>query len=413
MTQTDANDPSLRLSFSAINLHRQCPQAWVYRYVRGLSRPQDDVIPAADLGSWWHALRAVDAVRRGIDLGSLRHSPRKIGTGAGPTLRREGDGPTLRYRVNLRQGTRTLTLDRATVLALADAFWRSLPGEAREVWEEKVGVLPDRLDYMDARWNERWAEDLRHEAPVAAELGFSRAIPGSQAVVPGYVDEVYLDTRRNLVVARDFKTSRTLDGIDSNGDLMDPQLHLYAWGAAPQVEEWGHRITAVAYDRARTAAPKTPSVTQSGGLSKSVTDYDLHTYVTWAQGSDGQGVPWGEPDTYVKTGKRAGEPKWGRYTAEESVIERLSTPAAQSVWHQRTLVPLNRNVIRAHLQATIDTAADAARSVERFEGTGEAGRNLTRTACRWCDYAALCRAEMLGGPGDYDPRDYGLVGPQN
>lgn len=403
------DDPSLRLSFSALNLHRQCPQAWAYRYVRGLTRPEDDVIPAADLGSWWHALRAVDAVRRGLDLGSLRHSPRTIRTGSGPTLRRDGEGPTLRYRVNLRQGVRTLTLDRDTVLSLAEAFWRSLDGESRETWEERLGVLPERLDYLDARWTARWADEIRHEAPVAAELGFTRAIPGSRAVVPGYVDEVYLDTRRHLVVARDYKTSRALEASDSNEDLMDPQLHLYAWGAAPQLEEWGYRVSAVAYDRTRSVAPKTPVLTQSGGLSKSVSDFDLYTYVTWAQGVDGEGVPWGEEGTYVKSGKRAGEPKWGRYTAEQGVIDRLSSPASRSVWHQRTLVPLNRNVIRAHLQATADTAGDAARTVERMESSGEAGRNLTRASCRFCDYASLCRAEMLGGPGDYDPRDFGLA----
>ena len=81
------------------------------------------------------------------------------------------------------------------------------------------------------------------------------------------------------------------------------------------------------------------------------------------------------------------------------------------MWHQRTLVPLNSNMIRAHLVSAMDTAADAARTRERALAEGAAARNLGG-ACKWCDFAALCRAQIAGGPdGEYPLAQYGLTHP--
>lgn len=265
---------------------------------------------------------------------------------------------------------------------------------------------------MDARWRERWAAENGDEAPLGVEVKVRRAIPGTDATMPGYVDLVYLDTRRNLTVVRDYKTSRTLQAADAEDDLSDSQLHLYAWALEEQARAWEvPPVTAISYDRARTAKPKQPGVTAtSGTLSKSVTDYDLHTYLSWAAGPDGEGVPWGTEGEYVKSGKRAGEPKFGRYVSEEQVVERLSSPAAASVWHQRSLTPLNRNIVAAHLRSIGHTQPEAARTVETFRETGEAPRNFHRRLCGWCDFAKLCRAELLGGAdGDYPVEQFGLT----
>jgi hypothetical protein len=92
----------------------------------------------------------------------------------------------------------------------------------------------------------------------------------------------------------------------------------------------------------------------------------------------------------------------GFYREEPEVVERLSTPAYTSGWFQRTLTPLNANLIRAHLRAAVDTALDVTLTKERARVSNEAARNLT-AGCKWCDYAHLCRAQMWGGPdGEYD-----------
>src|SRR5699024_2991774 len=153
------------------------------------------------------------------------------------------------------------------------------------------------------------------------------------------------DTARNLVVVRDAKTSRTLSTQNAAEDMMDSQLQLYAWGASPVIERWGRgKVKALSYDRVRSVAAKTPLVTASGGLSKSLTDYERATYLEWAKGPDGQGVPWGKEGEYFKSGPRKDQPKFGHYSAEQTVIERLDTPAARSAWYQRSLMALNVNI---------------------------------------------------------------------
>lgn len=414
----DEWNPSLYVSYSSLTLHRQCPQAWAYRYLRGLDRSGAAV--ARDLGSWWHLVRAMDALQRGLSMGSLRSVPRTLSTGAPDlVLERVGYDPSAaiplpaegsRYRL---PNGKTVPVSSEVAVALAAAWWRTLSGEDRDAWIEESGEpLPDRLAYMEARYVERWADDLAAEVPLAVEHKFKREVPnGSGAVLPGVVDLIYLDTRRRLVVVRDAKSNRTLAAADAADDLSDSQVHLYGWGVNAEVETWGHgSVSALSYDRARSAPPKQPTVTLSGALSKSVTDYDEHTYATFAAGPDGDGVPWGEEGEHYKTGKRAGEPKWGRYVAEDSVLERLRSPAAQSVWHQRTLTPLNRNIIKAHLQAVSDTQRQAERTVAQFTEHGEAPRNFTRFGCSRCDYNRLCRAELVGGPdGEYPPEDFGLT----
>lgn len=411
---TDFN-PAERLSYSALTKHRQCPQAWTYRYLRGLEQDSNALRVEADFGSWWHALRAAEAIERGLTLSTLRFAPPEITTStSGPVFHRCGsfENETFngRYSVNGEPGAPITT---SLVIDAAIGEWQSFSPEVREIWLSKLGgTLPDRLAYVDKTWRERYADDLANEAPIAVELKFSKALPGTSAALTGYLDLVYLDFKRNLVVVRDLKTSKKLDAAESADDLMDSQLHLYAWGANDLVKGWmdGRGIGAVSYDRARSIAPKAPQITVSGTLSKSVTDYDLHTYLAWLteNASDG-GVAWGEPETYYVSGAKAGKAKFGVYRAEDSVIARLTAPAQEAVWFQRTLVPLNMNVVRAHVRAVIDTAEDAQRTVERFARTGEAARNLSRKGCAWCFARELCRAELMGGiGGDYPLADFGL-----
>lgn len=380
-------------SYSALTLHRSCPQAWHYQQVRGLERDNPEQVKAElEFGNWWHAIRAVDSLERGRALGSLEAEPRKIRT---------------------TDGWEDLKPDatRDTLMGSLSNWWDSLTQDYQGVWIERLGSPAiERLAYVDSRWRERWADALAEEHPLAVELFWQRELPASSEGDPhtrliGFIDEIYWDSKRSLLVIRDHKSHKALASTSSVPDLMDSQLQLYSWGSAPLVKAWGRGpVRAVAYDRVRMSAPKEPKITNTGTLSKSVTDYDLHTYLTWTEG----GVPWGEEGAHYVTGKRAGEPKWGRYEAEEKVIAALSDPASRSQWFQRTLTPVNRNLVRVHLQSAIDTAHDTHRTRERGEATGQAARNLTKN-CRFCEFQSLCQTEMVGGVGgEYELSDHYL-----
>ena len=379
-----------RVSYSSLSAHRRCPQQWNYQYVRGLIRA-DDTKVERDFGSWWHTMLAVDTLHRGREHGSLKSVPKVIKTvDGGPTF----DPDTVEF---------------ADVLNSANHWWNGLDEDAQAEWLTRIGEpLPTRLDALYRRYRDRWDEVTKNEIPLAIEMEVEREIPGD-AYLTATVDEVYLDKRRGIVVVRDHKTAKTLGQQSAIDDLMDSQLQLYAWAVAGEVVEWGEgKVRATAYNRARSVAPTLPQVTAQGNLSKATSLYDLQTYLDWAEGPDGEGVPWGIEDEFFKTGPRKGQPKFGRYTAEDSVIERLSSPEEQAHWFTRTLTPLNPNIIRAHLRAAQDGAKDIARSTKRVKRTGEAPRNLG-AACRSCEFADLCRAEMYGGSdGDFNPEDYGL-----
>lgn len=388
-------------SYSQINTHRACPQKWQYGAIQRLEedRPEGDAAVELEFGIWWHALRAADSIDRGRKHGSIKQIPE--------TLRTVDDGPEIS---TVHNETETLA---ERVLGAAERWWEALPFEVHDVWDKRIGGgLVDRLNYVDEQWHERWAGDLEYEHPLAVEFRWKRELPhlsdpetgevsDPDTTMVGYVDEIYWDARRKMVVARDHKTHKSLGTQSSADDMMDSQLQVYSWGASPEVTEWGYgRIKAVAYDRVRMVAPKTPKVTQAGTLSKSVTDYDLRTYVEFAKGPDGQGAPY--------PGRKKDGSDAGFYTADQSVIENLSDPASQSSWLQRTLTPLNQRIVVGHLRASVDTAFEMRRTRKRVEESGEAGRNLT-SRCKWCPFVDLCRAELSSGPGgEFDLAAFGL-----
>lgn len=391
MTTTE-QEPSaaraLRQHYSGLTLHRRCPQAWHYKYEERLEKPGSDLVPARDFGTWWHALMAAESIERGRERDSLKSLPRQIRTvDGGPTFDPE-------------------TVVAEDVLIGAERWWEKLPHEQQEEWSKWLGAdAPGRLRYMLARWQEEHADEIAREQPLGVEVYWERDLPtkeGPTVRLFGFIDEVYFDERRRMVVVRDHKTSTSLSAATTIDDMMDSQLQLYAWGISPTVAKWDvGQVRAISYDRLASVAPKTPVLTQAGGLSKQITRFDLHTYVEWAAGPDGNGQPY--------PGRKKDGSGAGLYTAEPEVIERLSSVAERASWLTRTLTPLNMNLVKAHLRAAVDTAEDVGRTMERTAVHGEAARNLATQNCKWCDYSDLCRAQMFGGPkGEYIPEEYGL-----
>lgn len=377
------------LSISALNTLRKCPQQWVYRHLRNLRRAAEVPAIPLEFGTWWHALRAADSYRRGTDLGSLRAPLRSI--------QLHDDLPKLTLK-----GIDPADL-RGMILEQAEQWFSNLDGETRDLWlTELRQPLVERLEHADALWTKRWERETAHEAPLAVEWRFRTRIKGT--VVPGVIDEIVQDEARGLVVVRDHKTGRDIHSASAADDMMEPQLHIYTYAAMQQVEDWGLRLNAISYDRTRSTGPQVPKLTAQGNLAKVPSDYDLDTYRGWAAGPLGEGVGWGEPDSYYASGAKKGQPKFGLYLPEDKIIEQLSTPAAIAKWNDRTLVPLNPNLIRAHLRSFVGSARMAASYREEFDNVGEVHRSLGR-GCQWCDFRDLCRAEMIGGPGGDYPLD--------
>lgn len=369
-------------SYSGLTLHRKCPQAWSYRYLFRLSKPiKDDAKPELHFGNWFHALRAADAIDRGRALGTIKHVPKAIRCTdeAAKIDTFDEDGEPVPNLVGL-------------VFEAIEAWEENIPEDHIKEWASKLGgKSPSRLlRSLEIRYQRQYKDEIENEQPLGVEVKWTRQLPGRDTVLLGYTDEVYFDVKRNLTVVRDHKTKKSLSSYGSTADdLLDSQLDLNAWGLADVVKEWGARpVEAVAFNRVRSVKPTTPKLIKSGRLSKTVSDFDLMTYMAFCKSPAAQ---------------EAG------YQPEQSQIDRISAPAYQTRYFQRTLRPISRNIIRTHLQAAIDSDSDSNLTIQRVGKRGEAPRNMTGSACSWCDFAALCRAQMVGGvEGEYEVTEYGL-----
>lgn len=404
---------TINLTYSRIATHRACPQKYNYSYVRGLESDRSQDHPVELLfGNWWHAIRAVDSIVRGIEAGTLLYMPERLGTAEGTSENPHLwsiELPTLEdLRENSKSNENALGDLVRKVWVKVRQWERSLTEEELALWVERLGATPyDRLRYTDERWKEAYKEANLLEEPLAVELPWSRSLPAvggveSNATVHGYIDEVYRDTARNIIVVRDHKSNKTIENRSTVDEMMDSQLQMYAWGVTQWLKENSLPAPkAVAYDRVRMTHPKQPKLTLTGTLSKAVTDFDLTTYLEFSSGEDGKGVPY---EGRKKDGSGA-----GIYTPEESVIKSLEAPQAKARWLIRQVTPLNRNIIISHLRSAVDSSQDIRRTLERVDSTREAGRNLSSN-CKWCPFNSLCRAEMVGGSdGEYDLKDMGLT----
>lgn len=429
-------------SYSSFALHRKCPQAWMYRHELHLRRPITGPAPELRFGSWWGAVKSADALERGRKHDSLVVPPR--------TFTPIDGGPTFNQEV--------LTV--RDVFEAANDWWKNQDPLSVEVWMEKIGEpLPIRLLKVYKSWRDRWADETQYERPLGVEVFWKRPLPrpgGDERwetssdwirmqdvtiFVLGYIDQIYFDTRRGLVVVRDDKTGKDLGSRSALDDMFDSQLQLYPWGVTPYLESLGVEAPkAVAYDRVKSSKPASPRLTATGGLSTVSKNYDLGTYMEWAQtdtrpspeelekiieekGFTDEGNPlaemirnlppgrvWGKVGDFFVSGAKKGEPKFGVYQVDQGVVDRITTPSHMSMFQQRTLVPVSRHLVRSHLRAAVDTANDLWRTRQRVEIAHETARNLSKGNCQWCDYQSLCYGQMIGGPdGDYDLREFGLV----
>lgn len=379
---TDDSTGPLRVSVSSLNTWRECPRRYHYQKERRLTLAGQGPAVRRELGSWWHALRAADSIARARSqetvpgVPPLYYLPEELTTG--------DFGPVIPVGEDLTA---------ETIHGAAQETWSAMTDQQREDWIDTTGAaLPDHLREMDERWTTRWAGQIAQERVIAVEMPVSVLIPAMpqtniRPVFTGRVDEVIYDMSTGMLTVRDIKSSREIPGAESAEDMLDSQLHLYAWAVSV---EMGRDVQAVSYDRARTKPASSPKLTQAGSLSKSVTDYDLLRYLDFTSAP----VPY---PGRKKDGSDAGE-----YTRDTDVVDRLRTPREMDRWNRRTLSPVNHRLVRSHLREAALAAWQRASSEDR-------PRALSRRVCQGCDFLELCLDEMRTYGVIENVQDYGLT----
>lgn len=378
MTDTAELDTRIFVSVSSLGTWRACPKRYEYQKHRNLTLAAPRKAIDRELGSWWHAVRAADSIARS------RHRqedhPEEIPHYLPGGLTTGDFGPVIPV---------TLATDTRTVIEAAQEFWDTMDDQLREDWLERTGKpLPEHLVEMDYRWRVRWAEETAHEQIIAVELPLEVKLPGAGNLwFRGRVDEVVRDTRTSAIILRDHKANRDMPVSEAVEDLIDSQLHLYAWAVSLTI---GEDVKVLSYDRARSKPAATPKLTLAGGLSKSVTDYDLLKYLDFTM----KPVPY---PGRKKDGSDAGE-----YVQDGELVKKLGTPMEMDKWNRRAGPPVNLRLIKAHLMQALVTARQI-RDAEEFP------RNLSRRGCKGCDFLELCLDEMRTGRVLDNEQDYGLA----
>lgn len=391
---------------------RKCEARWSYQYVEGL----EPIYSSANmvLGTWFHAVRAADTIAAYGPSGenTLLMLPEELDLPHKPMQVQPPDEDAVVrgiFPVNNMFSVEG-ALDGDLVIEAAAAWWTHHAGEAfhEDFHKRYSGVdLSDHLKGLRDRYRDRWDEQDRGTlTPLLVEFKWRAMIPGTDVMLQGTVDEVLLDTRFNLVVIRDYKThGQWPSESDIVLDLMGSQLHLYAWGVAQMLSEMDLGVPTsgrlvLEYDRIRTKVPATPQLTQMGSLSKSVTDYDLWTYMRWATVPPDHDLP---DDHYLRyPGRKKDGSQSGVYEVEDGVVESLRADA--DAFFRRRRFPANESVVRTHVKNAVRDAQ------VMKETTPENARRSTGGHCSWCPMLMLCRAQMFGeiDTTDYDPEDYGL-----
>lgn len=365
-------------SYSSLSTLRDCRRKFAYRYVDKFTK-DSTAGPPLLIGSWFHAVLGVDAIRRGIDAESLLHVEDSLDLMDGIRVEVDPKLRTLTYRGD------TMPLEGETVVRLSKVWWTGLESERREEVADALGApLPDRLDDLLLRYRDRWFAELETEEPLLVEVWWRRTVPGTEVTLSGRGDQVYRDRRRGIVVVRDHKlVGRWPSEPDAVLDIMDSQLHLYAWGMSAVLADAADKagvpvpkVAAIEYDRLRYKRPATPKLTQKGNLSKSVTDFDLPTYIEFVET---EGIE-----------------------ADQTVVASLEADVDR--FFRRRLTPVNITIVREHLKAAVAGATEA----ETITASDSAPRSPSNK-CAWCDYLQLCRAQLVGSVSeDYDPAAFGL-----
>lgn len=389
----------MRNSYSSLQTLQACERKFAYRYIMGLERAGEEPVKFVR-GHAFHALVQAGLLATGAAKDSLLVRPAKIEVFQGSLeLGINWTDPLLPTITDSEFGPE-IPLTPFSLLEHMRYWEAAQEGERQDEMKEAFGgaSLYELMNGLWRRYAAHWRAQSERQLPLLTEQWWRRTAPNGE-VLQGRVDAVVYDPEMDLVIVRDTKTHDSWPSeSDTVLDLMESQNHMNLWGLAPELRELSdgkYTPSAVEFDRVRSKRPTTPKLTLKGALSASIKDYDRYTYEEWC----------GTQPTYEVVVK---DPATGEKFTETRVYEFDAEVAAKAeengeAWFRRSLKPLSMNAVTAHVMAAQKQATRAnALTIE------DAGLSPSK-ACSWCDYAKICRAEIIGGKiEDLVPQDYDL-----
>lgn len=250
-----ARDNQIVLSNSLLSKVQSCEREFHYEYVRGWGYAPKR---AMNFGSWFHALAAVNNLRKGITEGTLLVVPETLHLGFEGLEEVEVDAEGLGLTF---EGT-DYPLDWEGAMALLyRQQWSMLPKETREsftgsdkVYVERGMDFPDQVADLFRRWSFHWDEAHKGEKVLLVEAQWQRTHGSTGLVFGGRID-VVVQRADNFITARDYKTTGSQPSMAYR--LTNYQTLLYAWGVQALLDDLGFdgRVRMVELDYLITTPP--------------------------------------------------------------------------------------------------------------------------------------------------------------
>lgn len=190
----------IRLSASAINSFKACPMRFWIGYIQRIRRDVDT--DALRQGSNWHALHETYAAAFALWNQNNEYDP---------------DNPDEVHDYAIQ-----------AVVDYLNVQYAKAPGyKTAEEWAVERTVL------INAFIGYQWYYTNFNVEVVASEVGFEIAIPGTNFIAPGFIDEIIRLPDGNLAIRERKSTSKSLDSDSDywNNLGMDVQVSMYLWAA--------------------------------------------------------------------------------------------------------------------------------------------------------------------------------------
>ena len=340
-----------------------CEQKGKYSYIDGLKRPETSVSIAMLRGSWFHGLMAAQGLKQGLKQDTLLVIPNTVDLGHErlndvsliPGVGDNGyvlvpSGTEEAYAVD-PSAVHQMWLDRVmTYMPTGDEAWDKL---GKEVWS------------LYQRYLAVWGPVLVTERVLLVEHQWQRTETSSGLTYGGRVDRV-VGSQDGRVIIRDHKTTAMAPSADAR--LTASQLHLYAWGLAPLLDEYDLQPQAIEFEYVITRKPGSVHLTKAGNLYKNMGTVDEYSLVEGLKALDV------DPE----------DEKWA--SAREEARE-----VGDPTFFHRALMPVNETVV-ASLLAQGESAAETAVSLSE----GATPLRATGRHCEWCQFQKICTGDLYG-----------------
>ena len=347
--------------FTAI---RRCKQKFKYAFVEGI-QPKQPALPLAR-GIWIHYMEQAQFLKWGIEDKSLLEVPDTINVDGVGEVTVAAYAPA---KPSLIVGDTTYPLSAKGMLQLlTEQVWSRLFDEEKEKYTEDGHTLPEACERILTEYFYYWRSYFtdRDFKVLLVEAAWSREYEGT--VREGRIDYV-LENKRGQIVVGDWKSTKKQPHPEYK--FMESQLHLYAWGIVPLLEELKVdkkklKNIVVEFDYLSTKLPTIPSRNQDGSVSKRKINTTRLTLIN-----------------FLNENKL----KW----SDEQVEEYLDR--TERVFFERKLLPRNQKVTETLLNQDLADTKDILSVVTSPE---TASRTVTLN-CDWdCDFIELCKNELYG-----------------